>query len=285
MKKYVFPLKKRTAQSTWRGVVHAVKSALYRKHDMGFQLKNIPLTYWVLPGTYFSKHLSKFGSYEAENSNWILDNFLGGQGRLFVDVGANFGWYSMIFSLCAGSTGQVVAIEPEPGNLRLLTKNKAVNHADNVKIIASGVGEKAGNAELFLNAKSNPGMHSLRQNITSTDKVSIKISTLDDLLRDVPGDIDLLKMDIEGFEVDALLGATETLARTRRVLVEFSPGFIRACGRDPLQLLALFERQHFRPYLMKSGQLQATDMAYLSALDEHLAHMKNPQADIFYLKS
>lgn len=285
MKNYSFPPKKRTIQSTINGVLHWLKKIFFKKRDIAFLLKNIPLNYWVLSNTYFSKQLSKFGSYEADNSNWILDNFLDNKGRLFVDVGANFGWYSLIFSLCAQSTGRVIAIEPEPENLRLLQKNILANNAKNISVITSGVGATDGVAELSLNKQWNPGMHSLRQNIEATDKVKIKISTLDEILKDIPGEIDLLKMDIEGFEVDALLGATETLARTQRALVEYTPSFIKACGRDPLQLLSIFDSFHFKPYLMKTGKLELTSLDYLATIDVALVHMKNPQVDIFYIKS
>ncbi len=280
-----FPRKKRTIKSRYRGAVHSLKQVLFWKNEITFSLHNLPLTYRVLANTLFSKHLAKWGAYEAKNSNWVLENFSGKTGGLFVDVGANFGWYSLIFSICADSAGHVVAIEPEPGNLRMLQKNIDINNAVNISVISAGVGACDGFAELSLNTRWNPGMHSLRQDINSKGKVNIKIRTLDSILSDFPGEIDLLKMDIEGFEVDALMGASETLARTKHVLIEYSPKFIQACGRDPKQLLAVFERYNFVPYLMKDAKLELCDSGLLMELERKAVPGKTWQVDVFYIKS
>ncbi|MDZ4140999.1 MAG: FkbM family methyltransferase [Methylotenera sp.] len=280
----LFPEKKRTIKTRYRSTLHALKKIFSRKGDIAFTLRNIPVTYWVLSNTFFSRQLTKWGGYEIENSNWVLDNFSGKQGGLFVDVGANFGWYSLIFSMCAGPSGRVVSIEPEPENLRLLNKNIATNNATNISVITAGVGASDGVAELSLNDQWNPGMHSLRQSLNSHDKVEIEIKSLDNILKDFPGEIDLLKMDIEGFEVDALMGAHETLARTKCVLIEYTPKFIRACGRDPNEFLTIFENHKFVPYCMSDGKLTLRTSEFLNSVDSKLAHLENPQVDIFYIK-
>ncbi len=280
-----FSRKKRTTKSRYRGALHSLRNLFYSKRDVVFTLKNVPLTYWVGSNTIFSKHLTKWDGYEAGNSNWVLENFSNRSGGLFVDVGANFGWYSLLFSLCAASSGRVVAIEPEPGNLRLLHKNIVVNNAANVFVIASGVGADDRFAELSLSTDWNPGMHSLRDDINSHGKVKIEIRTLDRILKNFPGEIDLLKMDIEGFEIDALMGASETLARTKHVLIEFTPKFIRACGHDPRQLLDIFENHKFVPHVMNDGKLESCDSDFLMDIDSTLAHQEDPQIDIFYVKS
>lgn len=279
-----FNRKKRTTKSRYRGALHSLRKFFLRR-DVAFTLKNVPLTYWVGSNTIFSKHLTKWDGYEADNSNWILENFSDRTGGLFVDVGANFGWYSLLFSLCSESAGRVVAIEPEPGNLRLLHKNIAVNNAANIFVIASGVGADDRFAELSLSTNWNPGMHSLRDDVNSHGKVKIEIRTLDSILKKFPGEIDLLKMDIEGFEVDALMGASETLARTKNVLIEFTPKFIRACGRDPRQLLAIFENYKFVPHVMNNGKLELCNSDFLMNIDTTLAHQEDPQIDVFYIKS
>ena len=287
MSNFAFPSKQHSIKSTYFGMLHFSKKFLYKNKDLAFKLENIPLTYWVHSNTYFSKQLTKFGAYEAENSNWVLNNFMNNKviGGLFVDVGANFGWYSLILSLCAGDEGRVVSIEPEPENLRLLKKNIDINKAHNISVIPAGVGAANGDAKLALNDKWNPGMHSLRNDLDSKNTVNIKINTLDSILKDYPGEIELLKMDIEGFEVDALMGASETLSRTKKVMIEFTPKFIRACGRDPSDLLNIFDRYKFLPYLIKDGELMLCNHQFLMEIDSRLAHQKNPQVDIFYIRT
>lgn len=280
-----FPRRKRTIKSKYRGIVHSLKRILFWRKEITFSPANIPLTYKVLANTLFSKHLLKWGAYEVENSNWVLKNFSGSKGGFFVDVGANFGWYSLIFSICADSTGHVVAVEPEPGNLRMLQKNISINNAENISVISTGVGACDGFAELSLNTRWNPGMHSLRQIINSTEKIRIQIRTLDSILSNFPGEIDLLKIDIEGFEVDALMGASETLARTKHVLIEYSPKYIQACGRDPMELLVIFERYNFSRYVIKNEKMELCDIDYLIKLENKIISKQTPQVDLFFIKN
>ena len=75
MTNYIFPQKKRTIKSRYLGTLHWLRKIFFRKTDIAFSLKNIPLTYWVRSNTFFSKQLTKFGSYEVDNSNWVLNNF------------------------------------------------------------------------------------------------------------------------------------------------------------------------------------------------------------------
>lgn len=135
--------------------------------------------------------------------------------------------------MCTSTSGHVVAIEPEANNLRLLPKSISANNVTNVSIIDGGVGTSAGYAELSLNDPSNLGMHSLRQDLHSNNKVNIEIDTINHILENHSRKIELLKMDIEGFKIDALLGAEITLARTKQVQIEYTPKFTRTCGRDP----------------------------------------------------
>ena len=280
-----FPLRRKNLKSRFVGALHWLKNLFQKRHDVKFLMSNVSTSYWVSSNTHFSKHLTKYKSYEAENSNWILDNFYKKDKLFFVDVGANFGWYSLIFSNCAGPSGLVISIEPEPQNLRLLRKNILENNIENVSIIPVGVGSAQGFAELTLNDHWNPGMHSLRNDIKSHEKIEIEIKTLDSILSNYSGVIDLLKIDIEGFEVDALMGASETLARTKHVLVEYTPKFIRACGRDPEQLLAIFESHNFLPHLMENGHLKPCNSNLSETINKKIINKKSPQLDIFYIKS
>ena len=284
-----FQRKKRTAASVLRGLSHWLSQLFSRRKEVRFSLTNVPLTYWVPENSYFSRHLAKYGSHEAENSNWVLAQFANAEigvasSGLFVDVGANFGWYSLLFSICAGANGKVIAVEPEPGNLQLLRKNIAANGCNNISVIAAGVGATAGSAELSLIDAANPGKHSMRMGESSYAKVTIEIKTLDAILASTPGEIALLKMDIEGFEVDALMGASETLARTQRVMIEYSPKFIRACGRDPQQFLNIFAENNFKPFLMQNGVLTPSHIDELTAMDAAAGLEKFWQIDIFYIR-
>ena len=79
---------------------------------------------------------------------------------MYIDVGANFGWCTCLFSKFAGASGLVVAIEPEPVNLNYLNKNISQNEVKNSKIFPVAVGSKRSKLPLHRGPSINPGMFS-----------------------------------------------------------------------------------------------------------------------------
>ena len=148
----------------------------------------------------------------------------------FVDVGANFGWYTCIFSQLANNNGKVIAIEPSPDNLKYLEKN-IENNLRNIFLEKVAVGEKEENLLLYKALNTNPGAHSLIKDTPFQGKEGItypvKVKSLDSILFNV-NKINLMKMDIEGYEISALKGGLDTLKRVENLLIEF---FLHTFGK------------------------------------------------------
>jgi FkbM family methyltransferase len=124
---------------------------------------------------------------------------------VFVDVGANIGYYSLV--LAREARCKVVAIEPNPTALERLRFNVALNSnlRDNITIVPLGVGEKG---EFDLHLGNNLGGASLHNNLSEDSTKTVKITTqpLLHILTDQKIDgIDALKIDIEGMEDRALV--------------------------------------------------------------------------------
>jgi FkbM family methyltransferase len=139
-----------------------------------------------------------------------------------LDVGANLGYFTAHMSRLVGANGVVHAFEPEPGNFLLLEKNVRANNLDNVITHKIALGESDKTGELFINEFSN-GMHRLYESVCcGTSKVEVQIKALDSLFS--PGNISLIKIDVEGFEPFVLLGA-EKIIRNNDVVVisEYCP--------------------------------------------------------------
>lgn len=134
-------------------------------------------------------------------------------GSTVVDVGAQVG---MVTVLCARrfAVARVVAFEPSRRNFALASANVASNRCAGVVLQQAAVAARSGETVLFL---SRTATHSLRQ--PTRRREVVQAVSLDDALRDVPV-IDLLKIDVEGAELDVLDGARATLARTRRIAIE-----------------------------------------------------------------
>lgn len=158
------------------------------------------------------------------------------KGMTVVDIGANLGYYTLIASARAE---RVIAFEPEQANANLLEKTLAYNQRDNITLIRKGLGEKTATLSLAVHPY-NKGRHTFvntdEKGVTS---VEVEISTLDEeLLKLGSPKIDLIKIDIEGWEAKAFRGATNTLqASSPIIMFEFAPQRIRAAGDDPLVML------------------------------------------------
>lgn len=146
-------------------------------------------------------------------------------GGRFVDVGSNVGLYSLWAGATVGSAGQVLALEPNPAVLDRLRFNIAANgFADRITVIPAAAGEADGELELWLDP-GNLGGSSAR-NSEGRRAIRVPVRPLLDIVLEAKLDrIDILKLDIEGYEDTALLpflrGAPETLL-PRAIIIEDS---------------------------------------------------------------
>lgn len=132
-------------------------------------------------------------------------------GELSVDVGANIGNHTLFFAGVCGS--QVVAIEPNPSNASLLTENVKANMQEGlVEVHQVAAGQETGAGTVEVNDPTNTGKARVRQAADGETRVV----RLDDLLADRP--VAVLKVDVEGMELEVLKGATRILSDYRPVL-------------------------------------------------------------------
>ena len=162
-------------------------------------------------------------------------------GMAVVDVGSNLGYYVLHESRCVGSNGAVVAIEPVPHNLDYLRANVAANNLQNVTIVETALGSAHGLGQLHLATESNWHSMILLKGVHSAT-LRVKLTTLDRLVAELNlPRVDLVRMDIEGYEVEVIGGMIATLARDRPTLViELHPTII---GREQSDyLLSVLEK-------------------------------------------
>lgn len=154
-----------------------------------------------------------------------------------VDVGGNLGLYACLGGKALPVHGTLVAFEPVPDNLGFLRRNVAQNpSAGRVIVQASAVGDTEGEVTIHL-SKSNIGTHSVSvANVGPTQRqVTVPITSLDRYLSaNGIGPVDLLKIDVEGYDGAVLRGAADTIKQaTPTLFVEYGPAQLRNCGFDP----------------------------------------------------
>ena len=140
-------------------------------------------------------------------------------GGCAVDVGANLGVLTCLFSRLAGKNGRVLSFEPSPAAFRKLSLTVAVNGLANVEIFNLGCGARSGVMDLFhINRCSGNSTLRPEEGKSFGAREPVKMVALDDVLGERRLKVDLLKIDTEGFEDEVLRGAQRLLLRDRPVL-------------------------------------------------------------------
>jgi FkbM family methyltransferase len=171
------------------------------------------------------------GVYEPQETQWLLEYLR--PGMVVVDVGANVGYYTLLARAAVGPSGRVIAIEPaDRARARLL---EAVKQFDNVAVIDTAVGASAGDGVLYSDDAAGNDTPTLVAH-PGRLRTNVSIRTLDDCLAALGIEqVDLLKLDVEGWEPQVLAGARRLLERHRiaAVLCEFNTYWLEAAGSNP----------------------------------------------------
>ena len=166
------------------------------------------------------------------------------QNDLFADVGANIGSYTVLASAVAGSKS--IAIEPVPSTFTHLKNNISINNIEQlVKLVNGGVG--SANAKLQFTRDQDTVNHVITDGEDHENAIEVQVSTLDDICKD---DIPLLvKMDVEGFELEALKGAQNILRNDglQALIIELN-GSCRRYGVTEQEIHQYILSFGFNPY-------------------------------------
>lgn len=180
----------------------------------------------------FGRHLAAGKDWEPHIANAIKAQLA--HGATFVDVGANIGVMSFPAAARIGPLGKVIAFEPNVRNASMFRRGLVANELDNVRLFEFGLSDVA-----QMIALSN----------ASNAKVVGDATALQDLevIQAIPGDevllaqerVDLIKIDVEGFEYRVLQGLSGTITKFKpKILCEFNPQCLKSPGRIEPDLLA-----------------------------------------------
>ena len=203
----------------------------------------------------------KFGVYSEDHITSYLLNTIGiHKDDFIVDIGANIGWHSL--TLSSKETPTVFSFEPDPFNFNLLRQNKEINNKTNVRLFNVALSNENGTKTLYLYRDHNLGRHSLIQqqkSVKSTEVTTVRLDTL--LEREGMSNrrIKLIKIDVEGFEYTAMLGATEALKRCDYLLTEFTPDMMRKINQEPMDYINLLKDVGFNIQLIDHNGLHKPD--------------------------
>jgi FkbM family methyltransferase len=205
------------------------------------------------------------GLYEPQET--LLLKSLLSPGDTFVDVGAHWGYFSFLAAQRVGSGGRVLSIEADPRIFETLARNVELNGLSWVKVSHFAVG--AGEGEVLLSGYSetqdNWGTSKVVNSAQGEEIFHVPSRALDSFLDEAGiGQVQLVKMDIEGAEVFALEGMTQGMKvrRYQRILLELHPAQIRELGQSPEQLLQQVSSAGYDAYVIQHSPEFTRKMAY-----------------------
>lgn len=178
------------------------------------------------------------GSYEPTQTAWARECL--SEGDRFVDVGANFGWYTMLASTLVGQNGSVFAFEPSPVAASIIAEAIEENGLNNVTLVRAAVGDAIGHEQIYMPVNYSIHSPSVFQSGTEFTPLKVPLIKLDSYAPLADGKpIKLLKIDIEGYEPNALRGMRGLAEQgmIRNLFCEFNSGWLKRNATTPAQLL------------------------------------------------
>jgi FkbM family methyltransferase len=172
-------------------------------------------------------------------------------GMTVIDVGAHIGYYSVLAGKLVGETGRVHAVEPSAENREILGQNIDLNRVRSVTLHPHAAGrERARRAFHLTGSSDSHGFypHPLTKTVRT---IEIEAVPLDEM---VHGPVHLVKVDVEGAEIEVLRGMRRILAENPELAlaIEWNPACLRSAGFDPLELPRVLQELGF-------GQIEVLD--------------------------
>ena len=204
----------------------------------GFKMK-LDRSDWAQCSTYF------LGRYYELGVQRTLDKLLR-KGDTFVDVGANIGMIALHARALVGEAGKVICFEPNPDCADAVAEHMTMNDIENVIVRRCALAEISGTLTLSLTSThSGTATLAYASNAVRTMQVAVRVG--DEELADVIPR--LIKIDVEGFEMQALKGLKKTLVRHKPLLItELIDQHLSKAGTSVAEVSAFLTELGYRPY-------------------------------------
>jgi FkbM family methyltransferase len=165
-----------------------------------------------------------------------------------VDIGANNGFTALCFANQPG-VERVIAFEPDPSNFDVAQQNVKLNDSPKVEVFQKGLGSTKAVAKLFMVNERNPGMNRLLKDASDSNVASkdIEIVSLDDFLKENRlSTLGLIKIDVEGYEMEVLRGAKETLSAFKpKLFIEVDDANLKALDSSSKELIEFLKSIYY----------------------------------------
>lgn len=239
-------------------VMEALKPPQLPLGDVTTLLKRYGLQFRYDPNSYIGKFIYYRGIFEEQILRSIEGNLR--RGTTFIDVGANVGLHTVVAANLVGPGGSVIAFEPGSTMRARVQQNLKLNRLQNVDLRPYAIGRATGSADLYVLDESNDGESTLAKPQGKCRSESVEIRTLDDELTHVSGDC-VVKIDVEGAEMEVLLGAEQFVRRVRprAIFVECIDVYLKRFGSTRREVMNWLHSAGYETRALIRGRWVAID--------------------------
>ncbi len=190
---------------------------------LGLRYRTVTMTHGVGKGLLFNAGKASFAYAKGTSEVPVqeaLESCLN-TGDIFYDIGANVGFFTIIAAKLVGNTGHVYAFEPAPENASTIRNNVQINQFPHVTVLEKAVSSSSGTGKLLLT--HDPGGNTLATAGSPPDvkgEMSTELVSIDDLV--AQGGVkppDVVKVDVEGAEVEVLQGMAQTIKSFQPLII------------------------------------------------------------------
>jgi FkbM family methyltransferase len=183
------------------------------------------------------------------------------EGQVVFDVGTNIGYTLLRAAQCVGPTGKVFGFEPAHRNYSKCLKNLELNGLPNVEVQKLALGNTNGPQRLVITDEHNTGMNRLAGDQESGE--SVEVIKLDDwVIQNSITHIDVIKIDVEGFELNVLKGGYAAIQQHKPALfIEINDSYLRHFGASVQEIFLLLVSQGYNLYDIFFRKISPVDKA------------------------
>jgi FkbM family methyltransferase len=220
-------------------------------------------SWWLVKNSRMDDMLFLHGGFWEVAQIRFVERFLR-PGMTVMDIGAHHGLYTLLASKLVGRGGRVISFEPSPRERKRLRQHVRLNLCSNTKVEPYAVGETPGQAEFFVvDDVKEDWCNSLRPPVVDgkpTHAVKVEVLPLDMYLQSGSvGEIDLIKMDVEGAELSALKGAQGLLRSSSKrpvFMMEVEDTRTGPWGYEAREIVCALDKEGFEWFEpLKDGSL------------------------------
>jgi FkbM family methyltransferase len=227
-----------------------------------------------------------YGTWEPVISEFVQKHLQQAQNAAAIDIGANIGYYTLMFSHLVGLRGTVYSIEPSPAIRQRLQQNIALNHLDNIKIVPYGISNQTEVRTFHLNTGRNLGFSHFGEASVQDEvgRSALELRRLTDVVP--PEDLArtaIIKVDVEGMEYQVLTHLFDNIALFPQQLLILAE--LRIDEGGPMESLARdFTDKGFETYLLPNRYDHAFYAASTRVQPKRIQDLPYGQHDLAFLR-